>query len=278
MAKSIPVGGIHVSITGNSVDFRKAIKSARNEIWRLKNAFTPLTAAARRAGFVLAAFGGGAALMGKNLAEGIDRLGKLSTSLRTSVSDLQAFEMAAGLQGVDFTKATNGLKKLEVIVGQIASGRAYSEVTEEWDKLGLKIEDIINLPVVEQFERITSAIKAMVPVGEQAATASAFFGTRNATEVMRMTTETLEQSRNALQRFGIELSQTATRDTEAMNDAMLVLSLIFKNFARNIVAEHAPAVKQWVKQIQEGLAPGGRPARHGRAAGDGVSHSGDGNG
>ena len=258
MARSIPVGGIHVSITGNSVDFRKAVKSAKSEIWKLKAAFTPLTSAARTAGLALAAFGGGAALMHRNLAEGIDRLGKLSTSLRTTVADLQAFEMAAGLQGVDFTKATNGLKKLEVVVGQIASGRAYSEVTEEWDKLGLKIEDLIKLPVVEQFERITAAIKEMVPVGEQAATASAFFGTRNAADVLRMTTETMEQSRAALKRFGIELTQTAARDTEALNDAMLVLSLIFKNFARNIVAEHAPAIKQWVKQIQAGLAPGGR--------------------
>lgn len=258
MARSIPVGGIHISITGNSVDFRKAVKSARSEIWKLKQAFAPLTGIARNAGIAMAAAGVAAAAMGKNLAEGIDKLAKLSTSLHTTVADLQAFEMAAGLQGVDFTKATNGLKKLQVVVGQISSGRAYSEVTEEWDKLGLKIEDIINLPVVEQFQRITQAIREMVPAGEQAATASAFFGTRNATDVMRMTAETFDQSREALERYGITLSQTAARDTEAMNDAMLVLSLIFKNFARNIVAEHAPAVKRWVQEIQAGLVPGGR--------------------
>ena len=257
MAKSVPVGGIHISITGNSVDFRKAVKSARSEIWKLKGAFAPLTSAARTAGIALAATGGAALLMGKNLAEGIDTLGKLSTSLRSSVADLQAFEMTAGLQGVDFKKATNGLKKLQVITGQIASGRAYAEVTEEWDKLGLKIEEIIDLPIVAQFERITAAIRDMVPAGERAATASAFFGTRNATDLMRMTGE-IEASRQALERYGITLSQTATRNTEAMNDAMLVLSLIFKNFARNMVAQHAPAVKRWVKEIQAGLAPGGR--------------------
>ena len=258
MASTNRVAGIHISITGNSVDFRKAVKSARNEIWKLKKAFAPLTSAARTAGLALVATGGAALLMGKNLAEGIDRLGKLSTSLNTTVADLQAFEMVAGLQGVDFTKATNGLKKLQVVVGQISSGRAYSEVTEEWDKLGLKIEEIVNLPIVEQFERITEAIRQMVPAGEQAATASAFFGTRNATDVMRMTTQTFNQARHALKRFGITLSQTAARDTEAMNDAMLVLSLIFKNFARNIVAEHAPAIKAWVQQVQEALKPGGR--------------------
>ena len=258
MASSNRVAGIHISITGNSVDFRKAVKSAKNEIWKLKRAFAPLTSAARTAGLALAATGGAALVMGKNLAEGIDRLGKLSTSLNTTVADLQAFEMVAGLQGVDFTKATNGLKKLQVVVGQISSGRAYSEVTEEWDKLGLKIEEIVNLPIVEQFERITEAIRQMVPAGEQAATASAFFGTRNATDVMRMTAATFDQARGALQRFGITLTQTAARDTEAMNDAMLVLSLIFKNFARNIVAEHAPAIKAWVQQVQEALRPGGR--------------------
>ena len=257
MAKSVPVGGIHISITGNSVDFRKAVKSARSEIWKLKNAFAPLTSAARTAGLALAATSGAALLMGRNLADGIDRLGKLSTSLRTSVADLQAFEMTAGLQGVDFTKATNGLKKLQVVAGQIASGRAYSEVTEEWDKLGLKIEDIIDLPIVAQFERITAAIREMVPAGEQAATASAFFGTRNAADLMRMTGE-IEASRRALERYGVTLSQTATRNTEAMNDAMLVLSLIFKNFARNMVARYAPSIKRWVKEVQAGLAPGGR--------------------
>ena len=257
MAGSNRVAGIHISITGNSVDFRKAVRGARDEIWKLKRAFAPLTAAARTAGFAMVAAGGAALLMGKNLAEGTDKLGKLSTSLNTTVRDLQAFEMVAGLQGVDFTKATNGLKKLQVVVGQISSGRAYSEVTEEWDKLGLKIEEIVNLPIVEQFERITEAIRRMVPAGEQAATASAFFGTRNATDVMRMTAATFDQSRKALERYGIALSQTAARDTEAMNDAMLVLSLIFKNFARNLVAEHAPAIKAWVQQVQEALRPGG---------------------
>ena len=257
MARSVPVGGIHISITGNSVDFRKAVKSAKKEIWQLKAAFKPLTGMARTAGIALAAAGASALIMGKNLAEGIDKLGKLSTSLRTSVADLQAFEMAAGLQGVDFTKSTNALKKLQVIVGDISSGDAYSEVTDVWDRLGLKIEDIVNLPVVEQFKRITNAIRENIAVGEQAAAASTFFGTRNAVDAMRMTAETIEQSNEVLREYGITLTQTAARDTEAMNDAMLVLSLIFKNFTRNIVAEHAPAVKAWVKQVQRSLKPGG---------------------
>ena len=257
MARSRSAGSVHISITGNSADFRKAVKSARSEIFKLKRALAPIGGIAKSAGIALAAFGASGAVMGKRLADGIDNLGKLSTSLRSSVKDLQAFEIAAGLQGVDFTKATNGLKKLGVITGEISSGAAYSEVTDEWDKLGLKIEEVVNLPVTEQFKRITAAIREQIPEAEHLATASAFFGTRNAADVMRITAETTEQATRILRDYGIELTDARTKGVEAMNDAMLVLQHIFKNFARNIVADYAPAVKTWVQQIQAGLKPGG---------------------
>ena len=258
MARSIPVGGIFISITGNSADFRKAVKSARSEIWKLRKAFAPIASVARTAGIALAGFGVASVAMGKNLADGIDNLGKLSTSLRTSVADLQEFEIAAGLQGVDFTKATNAMKRLAVITGDISSGAAYSEVTDEWDKLGLRIEEVVRLPVTEQFKRITQAIREQIPAAEQLSVASAFFGTRNAADVMRITAETTEQATRVLRDYGIELTNARTKGVEEMNDAMLVLNHIFKNFARNIVADYAPAVKAWVMQVQDGLRPGGR--------------------
>ena len=155
MARSMNVGTIFVSITGNSADFRKAVKSARSEIFKLKRALAPIGGIARSAGIALAGVGVAGVAMGKNLAESTDRLGKLSTSLRTSVRDLQEFEIAAGLQGVDFTKATNGLKRLAVITGDISSGwrRILARSRTFGTSLGLKIEEVANLPVADQFER-----------------------------------------------------------------------------------------------------------------------------
>ena len=257
MARSMNVGTIFVSITGNSADFRKAVKSARSEIFKLKRALAPIGSIAKTAGIALAGVGIAGAAMGKRLADDIDVLGKLSKSLRSSVGDLQAFKLAAELEGVDFTKATNGLKKLAVITGDISSGAAYSEVTDEWDKLGLKIEEVANLPATEQFKRITAAIREQIPVAEQLSVASAFFGTRNAADVMRITAETTEQATRIFKEYGIELTNARTKGVEEMNDAMTVLRHVFEGFAQNLVADYAPAVKAWVKQVQEGLKPGG---------------------
>ena len=256
MARSIPVGGIFISITGNSADFRKAVKTARSEIYKLRAAFKPLAGVARSAGIALAAAGGTALVMGKNLAEGIDQLGKLSTSLNTSVADLQAFKLAAGLEGVDFTKATNGLLKLQVVLGKISDGTAYKEVTDQWDKLGLRIEDVIDLPVAEQFEAITRAAKENVRVSEQATTLASFFGARQAAALLRVSNST-EKARKAVKDYELALSQTEARGVEAMNDAMLTLRLTFQGFAEKLVASYAPAVTAWVEELQAGLKPGG---------------------
>ena len=257
MARSMNVGTIFVSITGNSADFRKAVKSARSEIFKLKRALAPIGSIAKTAGIALAGVGIAGAAMGKKLADDIDVLGKLSKSLRSSVGDLQAFKLAAELEGVDFTKATNGLKKLAVITGDISSGAAYSEVTDEWDKLGLKIEEVANLPATEQFKRITAAIREQIPVAEQLSVASAFFGTRNAADVMRITAETTEQATRIFKEYGIELTNARTKGVEEMNDAMTVL----RHDLRGLLAEPRGGLRarrQGVGQADPGGAEAGR--------------------
>ena len=46
-SSSIRVGGIHISITGNSTDFREAAKSARREIFKLRSELNKMRAMAR---------------------------------------------------------------------------------------------------------------------------------------------------------------------------------------------------------------------------------------
>ena len=75
---------------------------------------------------------------------------------------------------------------------------------------------------------------------------------------MRITAETTEQATRIMRDYGIELTNARTQGVEQMNDAILVLHHIFKNFARNIVADYAPSVKEWVQQVQAGLKPGGK--------------------
>ena len=256
MARSIEVAGIHISITGNSADFRSAAKAARAEIFKLKAEMAKLKAAGRTALVGFAAAAGGASLLGKSLADGIDNLGKLSTSLRTSVKDLQALEQAAGLQGVAWKQVEKGLINLRNVLGEISSGVAYKTQTDAWAELGLRIEDVINLNAADQVRAIGKAIKESVPPAEQLSVAAELVGKKAALGFLRMSGE-VSTAQARLEEFGLALSQGSVRDTEAANDALFLLGNAFLNVGRQITADAAPGIKAWADGVMLSLKPGG---------------------
>ena len=194
--------------------------------------------------------------MGKNLADGIDNLAKLGTSLRTSVASLQALEQAAILQGVAWKQLEKGLITLTDVLGEISSGAAYATITDAWDRLNLSIEDVIRLDAADQIRVITQAIKEHIPVAEQASVVNELFGKRVGIGILRLG-DSIEESKKDIQEFGAALSDTAANDTEQMNDALGLLWNTLKNLSRAIVAENAPAIRSWVAAVREGLKVGG---------------------
>ena len=256
MAGSIRLGDVNITITGNSSDFRAAAKSARAEVYKLRAELAKIKAAGRTALFGLTAVAGGAALLGRNLADGIDNLGKLSTSLRTSVKDLQALEQAALLQGVAWKQVEKGIINLRNVLGEISSGAAYKTQTDAWKQLGLRIEDVINLDAAEQVKMIGQAIKSSVAPAEQLSVAAELVGKKAALGFLRMADE-VDAARDRLDEFDLVLSQRVVRNTEAANDALGLLGNTFLGVGRKITAEAAPGIKEWADRVMQSLKPGG---------------------
>ena len=253
---TIPIGGIHISVTGNSADFRAAIKSARVEIAKLKASWAQMKAAGRAAALGFAAVAGGAALMGKSLADGVDNLGKLSASLRTSVKDLQALEQAAMLQGVAWKQVEKGIINLRNVLGEISSNVAYKTQTDAWKSIGVAIEDVIDLNAADQIRIIGKAIKDSVPPAEQLSVAAELVGKKAALGFLRMSDE-VAAAQNRLDEFGLALSDHATDNVEAANDALALLGNAFQNVGRQLLADAAPGIKLWADGVMESLRPGG---------------------
>ena len=255
MARSIPVGGIHISITGNSAEFRGAAKAARAEIFKLKAEFAKMRAAANTAGLAILAAAGGIVILGKNLADGIDNLGKLSTSLRTSVKDLQALEDAAMLQGVAWKQVEKGLVNLRNVIGEIASGDAYKTQTDAWERLNIPIEEFIHLNAADQVALLGKRMMETVPQAEQLSVMAELVGKKAALGFLRMATE-VESSQKRLEEFGLALTDRAADDVEAANDSLALLGSAFKNVGRQITAQAAPGITKWARGVMDSLRPG----------------------
>ena len=194
--------------------------------------------------------------MGKRLADGIDDMAKLSTSLQANVKDLQALEQAAMLQGVAWTQVTKGLVNFRDVLGSLSSGEAYVTQIRAWERLNLNIDDFIKLNPADQVAAMGKAMMESVPAAEQISVAAELVGKKAAPGFIRMAQE-VAAAQARLEEFGLVLSEEGAKDVEAANDAIGLLGNAFTNLGRILVADAAPGITAWATGIMESLKPGG---------------------
>lgn len=257
--KSLRVGSVFVDYKSNDAQFQAAAKRTRTAVNKLKREIRPMIQTVKRLTVVFAGLAAGSGYAAKRIADQIDTLTKFSRSVRGTVKDMQILSRAADLQGIEFSKLQVSLKKFDVVLGQLSDGTAYKLITDQWDKLGLKVEDVINLPLEERVRVIIDAMNRYVPAAERAATASALFGSRNAGMILQLAKGgAIQRATREIEEYGGALTETQKIGVEGFVDALGELQHAIQVFSFQVVAKHAPAMRRWAERVADGLKEGGR--------------------
>ena len=169
------------------------------DVGKLGGAFSRM---GKLVGPALAGLAGGAAL--KGFASMIQRANDLTDSLRDSsirlgigISDLQAYQLAAGNAGIEAGALTGILGKLNKAAGEIKLGTGSDKTIEAFSAIGVSVEDIQQSKPAELFEKVIEGLGGISDPAARAALAMQVFGKSGQTALTLVAdgAESLRESR-----------------------------------------------------------------------------------
>lgn len=225
------------------------------DVGKLGGAFSRM---GKLVGPALAGLAGGAAL--KGFASMIQRANDLTDSLRDSsirlgigISDLQAYQLAAGNAGIEAGALTGILGKLNKAAGEIKLGTGSDKTIEAFSAIGVSVEDIQQSKPAELFEKVIEGLGGISDPAARAALAMQVFGKSGQTALTLVAdgAESLRESRGLLDELGLSLSQIDGDNVDRANDAIGTLSFVAEAAKQKIGAELAPVIAEFAGRLLE---------------------------
>jgi len=232
---------VTVNITAETAKFESGLKKAKGQ----SKAFASgVTAAFRGATVVTAALGGALALLTKRSFELVDQQTKTARTIGTTQKVFAGLSLAAEISGLSVESFTKSLKKQQKAIVDANDGLLTQK--RAFDRLGLSAEELIKLPVEEQFKKIVTELDKVNNATLKVGIASDIFGSKNSDliNILELGADGLDAYINKVQELGIALTQGQTGAIEEANDAATILKKSFEGLGNQLASQFAPSIKR----------------------------------
>ena len=181
----------------------------------------------------------------------LDEAAKLSQATGFDTRDVLAYGFAAEQTGTAATSLTNGMQRLQRMVGQARDGS--SAAVSAFASLGISLSDLQNNTADENLMAIADAFKGMKNEADQAAAANAIFGKSGGDMInfLKQGSEGLKAFKSEAAGLGILFSSAELAKIEAANDAMNRLGRTVEGMWQKIAVQTAPAVESLSNELAE---------------------------
>jgi hypothetical protein len=185
-----------------------------------------------------------------DLAEDLDQIAKKARSIGASVEDLQLLQGAFELSGVESEVLDRSLQKLNQSMGEAMKGtKTY---TDAFAALNTTAEDLEGIPLRDRMLAIAQGMDQLGSQAKRAQVAALLFG-RAGKDMLVAFSEGEQGLADAIadiERFGIA-SDTATRQAEDMNDAILRMERAFFGVKVDALEPIIPVITQASEEIAD---------------------------
>lgn len=237
------------------------ISKITGDVGKLGGAFQRM---GKLVGPALATLATGAAI--KGFASMIQRANDLTDSLRDSsirlgigVSDLQAYQLAAGNAGIEAGKLSDLLGKLNKAAGEIKLGQGSDKTIAAFDALGISVAEVQKSNPAELFEKTIEGLGGIEDPATRAALAMQVFGKSGqvALTLVADGAKALEESRKFIADYGLTLTDIDASNVDAANDALGTLGKVAEFAKQKLGAELAPLIANLGNDLLEAGRKGG---------------------
>jgi hypothetical protein len=171
-----------------------------------------------------------------------DSLDKAANQTGIAVESLQRLQFIAGQVGTSTDAITRAVNRLQVTL--VSAGEGSSEAAKALERLGIPVQDFINLAPEQQFEKVAQQIASIEAPADRAATAIGLFG-RGGAELLPVLTRTGEELAQIETQFiaiGGPVSAEAIASVDNIGDSLGNAALAAKSLGTELLAIVAPAI------------------------------------
>lgn len=178
----------------------------------------------------------------------LDLMIKSSRALGTTVNEFQKISFAAELAGVPVEQLSASLRFMNRTIGETATG--VGAAGPAFEKLGLRAEYLVNLPIAEQFERIRQAISRVGSEAERKALAAKFFAAEGVFAFNKLISGAAEANRE-FDELGLGINDQQAKAVEAFQDSRIRIGALFGDFQNKIIAYISPAFTELLDKLKQ---------------------------
>ena len=181
----------------------------------------------------------------KRSMDATDELAKTARAIGLSVTELQRFQYAAELGGVESKALNKAMQKLAINISDVAGGTGEAKDAFERYGISAKNADGSTRSVSDVMGQAATALEGMTNKTDRASFVYDLFGARGA-KVINM----LQDGKDAMEammaeadRLGLVMSGALIQGVEDANDAILRLTSYLGNVFHRVVATLAPVIQ-----------------------------------
>jgi hypothetical protein len=173
--------------------------------------------------------------------ERMDKAAKQAKSIGIGAQELQGFQHAASLAGVEGDQMTKALQKMQKGVGEAAMGLGQARVA--FEELGISQVELSQMSPDEQFLKISGAIAKIEDPAKRAAMATQIFGKAGADllPLINQGSEAIAAQVAEMERLQGPMSDIDFTNIEDANDAATRFGLTVEGVWNQLAAAIAPA-------------------------------------
>jgi hypothetical protein len=175
-----------------------------------------------------------------------DALGDMAANLNINVEAIQALDYATKQLGGSENSLHGALSRLNRLLGDAAAGN--DTATAAFARLGLQTEELLRLPLEQQFLAIVDAINQLPTSAQQADAAQDIFGkgAKDLMSVIQSGSEAIRQMGAELANLGGILSQESVDALGQAENAIGSFTKQWEVFKTRMVSEFAPEIETGV--------------------------------
>lgn len=180
----------------------------------------------------------------------IDQLAKDAFRFGVAIEDIRGLELAANLAGLSLSEMSTILRDTTRRVSEAAQGTG--EAQDAIKELGLDAKELNLLPVSEQLDVILGRLQNVENQNDKVRLAYDIMG-RSGTKALTIQAGAIRQAIRETELLGTALDEDIARNVQNANDEMTRLKQAFKGIVQFAVAEAAPSITKFLKNVKQFL-------------------------
>jgi len=234
-------------------DSSSLVKATRTGLQSIRSLSAGIGRTVLRVGGLAAAvsgLAGGAGLLalGRASAKNVDAIGKLSTQLGVTGTDVQKLGLVADLSGVQTESLVKAMQRITRLTGDAGAGS--KEAAKLFERLGLSVDDVTKASPVDRFRMVVGALNKLKDATQKASIGNKLFEEQwqRLNPLLVGFEANFSRAGAVFDTMGFGIGNSAGK-VEALNDHLSTMQAMLVGFRDLVFSKVTPGIEEMARKV-----------------------------